>query len=164
MKEIDPAHDGLPSVGDILSFAGTKSKPNGHTSIVTAIAVTGGKGSQTTMEQNASSTGVGSVAVANGVVSSGVTRWLHNPNSVTGGGGSGGAPVCPVSMSDGHIQVFEVAISVVQQNWFCAGNGAVGGWTQSAGLGAQAVGDPAVMPGSGKSVIDIFVRGGDNQV
>ena len=76
-KETDPAHDGLPSVGDVLSFAGTKSNPNGHTSIVTAVT----SSSLTTIEENAALNGVGTVPVSNGVVGGGVTGWLHNPNA-----------------------------------------------------------------------------------
>jgi CHAP domain-containing protein len=69
----------LPSPGDIVSMAGTSSNPNGHTGVVTAVNVTSGSGTVTIMEQNASSTGWGTISVSGGVLGSLVTGWLHNP-------------------------------------------------------------------------------------
>jgi CHAP domain-containing protein len=69
----------LPSPGDIVSMAGTSSNPNGHTAVVTAVNVTGGSGTVTIMEQNASSTGWGTISVSGNVLGSLVTGWLHNP-------------------------------------------------------------------------------------
>ena len=42
--------------------------------------------------------------------------------------------------------------------------GTYGGWSTSAGLGAGAVGSPAVVLRSGQDVMDAFVRGGNNQI
>ena len=81
-KETNPAADGLPSVGDILSFAGTSSNPFGHTSIVIGVS----SSSLTTLNENDTSNGLDTVPVSNGVVGGGVTGWLHNP------GGGGGPP------------------------------------------------------------------------
>jgi len=76
-KETDPATDGLPSVGDVLSFAGTSSNPDGHTSIVTNVS----SSSLTTLNENDTSNGLDTVPVSGGVVSGGVTGWLHIPNN-----------------------------------------------------------------------------------
>jgi len=75
-KETDPATDGLPGVGDILSFAGTPSNPYGHTSIVTRVS----SSSLTTLNENDTSNGLDTVPVSNGVVGGGVTGWLHAPS------------------------------------------------------------------------------------
>jgi hypothetical protein len=75
-KEIDPAADGLPSIGDILSFAGTSSNPYGHTSIVIGVS----SSSISTLNENDTSKGLDTVPVSKGVVGGGVTGWLHNPS------------------------------------------------------------------------------------
>ena len=94
-KNTDPAADGLPSVGDILSFAGTSSNPSGHTSIVIGVS----SSRLTTLNENDSSDGLDSVPVSNGVVGGGVTGWLHKP----GGSGSslGGYPSIAFNPSTG---------------------------------------------------------------
>lgn len=69
----------LPAPGDIVSEAGTASNPNGHTGVVTAVNVTNGTGTVTIMEENATSTGWGSIPVSGNVLGSGVTGWLHHP-------------------------------------------------------------------------------------
>jgi hypothetical protein len=69
----------LPASGDIVSEAGTSGNPNGHTGVVTAVNVTNGTGTVTIMEENASSTGWGSIPVSGGVLGGGVTGWLHHP-------------------------------------------------------------------------------------
>lgn len=70
-----------------------------------------------------------------------------------------------VATSDGHDQVFGTGNNLVQQNWFSPTYGTMGGgWTTSPGLLANALGSPAVVSRTGQSVIDEFVRGGDNQV
>jgi len=53
----------LPVPGDILQYdaVSPNNLTHGHTSIVTAVSVSGGSGTVTTIEQNASSTGVGTV-------------------------------------------------------------------------------------------------------
>jgi hypothetical protein len=71
----------LPSPGDIVSEAGTTGNPDGHTAVVTAIAVTGGTGTVTVMEQNATSNGTGTITVSGGTLGSNVTAWLHNPTT-----------------------------------------------------------------------------------
>ncbi len=68
----------LPAPGDIVSEAGTTSNPNGHTGVVTAVNVTNGTGTVTIMEENATSTGWGSIPVSGNVLGSGVTGWLHH--------------------------------------------------------------------------------------
>jgi hypothetical protein len=86
-KVTNPATGGIPSPGDILSFAANTfgHGSTGHTSVVTSVSVDGsGNGTVTTMEQNASSNGVGSVPVVNHVLGGGVTGWLHNPNAGVG--------------------------------------------------------------------------------
>jgi hypothetical protein len=99
-KETDPAADGLPSVGDILSFAGTSSNPFGHTSIVIGVS----SSSLTTLNENDTSNGLDTVPVSNGVVGGGVTGWLHNPGATLANGSfvsyqgnvyrmAGGAPI-----------------------------------------------------------------------
>jgi hypothetical protein len=99
-KQTDPAADGLPSVGDILSFAGTSSNPFGHTSIVIGVSSSG----LTTLNENDTSNGLDTVPVSNGVVGGGVTGWLHNPGATLTNGSfisyqgnvyrmAGGAPI-----------------------------------------------------------------------
>jgi hypothetical protein len=99
-KETNPAADGLPSVGDILSFAGTPSSPFGHTSIVIGVS----SSSLTTLNENDTSNGLDTVPVSNGVVGGGVTGWLHNPGATLTNGSfisyqgnvyrmAGGAPI-----------------------------------------------------------------------
>jgi CHAP domain len=76
-KETDPAADGLPSVGDILSFAGTSSNPDGHTAIVIGVS----SSSLSTLNENDTANGLDKVPVSNGVVRGGVTGWLHAPGN-----------------------------------------------------------------------------------
>ncbi len=71
----------LPSPGDIISEAATGSNPYGHTAVVTGVNVTGGSGTVTIMQQNASSSGIGSITVIGGILKSNVSGWLHNPNA-----------------------------------------------------------------------------------
>jgi surface antigen len=66
----------LPSPGDIVSEGATNT--NGHTGVVTAVSVSNGTGTVTIMEQNAASTGWGSIAVSGDVLGNGVTGWLHH--------------------------------------------------------------------------------------
>lgn len=75
-----------PQVGDIMSYGPVSSA--GHTSVVTASSVDGnGNGTLTVIEENASQSGTSQVNVSNWVVGSGVTGWLHHPQS-----GPPGAP------------------------------------------------------------------------
>jgi hypothetical protein len=67
----------VPSPGDIVSMAGTASVPGGHTGVVTAVNVTGGTGTVTIMEQNASSDGWGTIRVSGNILGSSVTGWLQ---------------------------------------------------------------------------------------
>jgi hypothetical protein len=67
----------LPAPGDIVSEAGTNSNPDGHTAVVTAVNVVNGSGAVTIMEENASSTGWGTIPVSGNVLGSRVTGWLH---------------------------------------------------------------------------------------
>ena len=83
-KDTNPAIDGVPTPGDVLAFAANSfgHGSNGHTAVVTAVHVgANGNGTITTMEQNASSNGVGSVPVSGNVVGGGVTGWLHDPSN-----------------------------------------------------------------------------------
>jgi hypothetical protein len=90
--------------------------------------------------------------------------WV-DPNGGSGTTGGGGSSlVRSIRTSDGHIQLFQISGGVVRQSWYNSGDGKVGGWTQSPALGAQAVGNPAVVSRPGQSVVDVFVRGGDNRV
>jgi hypothetical protein len=66
----------LPRPGDIISEGAANT--NGHTAVVTNVSVTNGKGTVTIMEQNATSTGWGSIAVTGNVLGSSVTAWLHH--------------------------------------------------------------------------------------
>jgi hypothetical protein len=83
----DVANDGnnLPTPGDIISEGATNTF--GHTAVVTAVSVTNGTGTVTTMEENNDSNGWNSITVSGGKLGSGVTGWLHNPNSTSGSGG-----------------------------------------------------------------------------
>lgn len=69
----------LPSPGDIVSEAGTTGNPDGHAGVVTAVNVTDGTGTVTIMEQNASSSGWGTIPVSGDALGSLVTGWLHQP-------------------------------------------------------------------------------------
>jgi cell wall-associated NlpC family hydrolase len=82
------------------------------------------------------------------------------------GSGSGTSAVQPVTTSDGHVQLFEVSNGVLEQNWYSPGDGSVGGWASPGAMpsGAQAAGNPAVVPRPGQSVIDVFVRSSDGQI
>jgi hypothetical protein len=84
----------LPSPGDIVSFGGSTGNPYGHTAVVTGVNVTNGSGSLTIMQQNATANGWGTLTVSGGRITGtilGVTvsKWLHNPNGGSSGGGSG---------------------------------------------------------------------------
>ncbi len=77
-KVTNPSASGVPSPGDILSLSG--NNPNGHTAVVTAVNLdSSGNGTLTTMEENNSANGVGSIPVSNNVVGGGVLGWLHDP-------------------------------------------------------------------------------------
>ncbi len=80
--------------------------------------------------------------------------------------GTGTSAVQPVTTSDGHVQLFEVSNGVLEENWYSPGNGAVGGWASPGAMpdGAQAVGNPALVPRSGQTVIDVFTRSSDGQI
>jgi hypothetical protein len=111
--------NGVPSSGDIVSMAGTASNPNGHTGVVTAVNVTGGKGTVTIMEQNASSTGWGPINVSGNVLGSLVTGWLHHKVSAPG---PKLASVSSLRTPDGYIHVFSGnSTGSVWETWF--GNG-----------------------------------------
>ena len=113
----------LPSPGDIVSMAGTKSNPDGHTAVVTNVNVSGGTGTVTVMEQNASAKGWGTIKVSGDVLGSLVTGWLH-------------APVTNPSSAD--LRQFYVA------------NGAWTAFDVSAATGVKIAGNP--MQGSSGSV------------
>ena len=72
----------LPEPGDVLSFGPTTE--DGHTAVVTAVDVdSGGDGSVTILEENASPTGWDSVPVTDWVLNGydgGVSGWLHDPD------------------------------------------------------------------------------------
>jgi hypothetical protein len=82
------------------------------------------------------------------------------------GSGSGASVVQPVSTSDGHVQLFEVSNGLVEENWYDPGSGAVGGWVSPGPMqgGAQAAGNPVVVPRAGQTVVDVFVRSSDGVV
>ena len=94
--------------------------------------------------------------------------WYNWGNGQWGGWISMGGTVTSdpqaQATSDGHDQVFGTGNNLVQQSWFSPSNGSVGGWSTSAGLSANASGSPALVPRTGQSVIDEFVRGGNNQL
>lgn len=69
----------VPSPGDVVSMASTATNRNGHTAVVTAVNVRGGSGTVTIMEENASTTGWGTINVSGNVLGSLVTGGLHNP-------------------------------------------------------------------------------------
>ena len=72
----------IPSPGDVLSISYSSIDMVGHAAIVSTVAVnSSGNGIITTVEQNASPTGTREVNVVGGVLQSGVTGWLHDPQS-----------------------------------------------------------------------------------
>lgn len=69
-----------------------------------------------------------------------------------------------ISTSDGHIQTFKISNGALSVNWYGPSDGMRGAWSQPVGLPAQAQGAPAVIQRPGQNVVDVFVRGGNNQV
>ncbi len=136
-KKMDPATDGLPSLGDILSFVGTSSNPFGHTGIVIEVS----SSSLMTLNENDTANGLDTVPVSGGVVGGGVTGWLHAPTSnpptngwavAFAGGASHNLDTCTFGKS---------------------GNGACSAWAQS-GLTVSPGTSPSIaaLPGGGWAV------------
>lgn len=138
LKQVNNDGSSLPSPGDIISESGTATNPYGHTAVVTAVNVTNGSGSISTLEQNASSTGTNTIAVSSGILQSNVTGWLHNPN---GGGPTrtyqvfqwGGSNWTPMTGHLGPIAVGEngAVWGINASNQIFRWNGS--GWTQKSG-------------------------------
>ncbi len=73
-----------PQAGDILSYAGTKSNPSGHTSVVMSTKYTSpGNGTITVLEQNFSGSGTQKLTMTNGTIGGDVTGWLHHTLDIT---------------------------------------------------------------------------------
>src|SRR5580698_3209283 len=93
----------------------------------------------------------------------GVRYWS---GAAGGGGSAGSALVRAVATSDGDVQLFEVSNGAIEENWYSPATGAIGNWVSPGAMqnGAQAAGDPAVVPRAGQQVIDAFVRSTDGQI
>jgi CHAP domain len=156
----------LPGPGDIISEGATATNTYGHTAVVTNVSVSNGTGTVTIMQQNVSSSrnGWGTISVSNNVLGSGVTGWLHAPASAIPGGS--GPVVRAVATSDGHVQLFDVSNGTIYQNWYSPIDGSIGGGSSAPPManGAQAAGNPAVVPRPGQQVIDLFVRSTAGQI
>jgi hypothetical protein len=135
-KEIDPAADGLPSVGDILSFAGTSSNKYGHTAIVIGV----GSSSLTTLNENDTASGLDTVPVSNGVVGGGVTGWLHVPDNRTPPAIASFTASSPVASGSGStIQLTAAASNATEYSFTSSDSGVQGLSTVSSTSGSAQV-------------------------
>ncbi len=125
----------LPSPGDIISFAGVKANPNGHTAVVTAVNVTDGSGKVTIMEQNATSDGWGTLMVSGGKITTTVlggaaTGWLHSSSTSSGGGSPPSSTPQILSLKrttdpNGVRQVYAATNTAVTEGWWIPGGDGV---------------------------------------
>ena len=94
------ANSGL-AAGDIVSYNGPGTV--GHTAIITSVTIDGsGNGSYTTIEQNSSATGTRTNTITNWFLNSnsGISVYLHDSNSGSGGSCSGPSLNSP---NDGYV-------------------------------------------------------------
>jgi hypothetical protein len=94
--------------------------------------------------------------------------WYNWGNGQWGGwidmSGSVSSDQQAVATSDGHDQVFGTGSNLLQESWFSPSDGTFGGWVTPGSVGTPEIGSPALVPRSGQSVVDAFVRGGNNQI
>lgn len=97
--------------------------------------------------------------------------WYNYQTGGWGGWvGMGGSPLGFTSdpqvqaTSDGHVQVFGTGGGAAVQNWYDPNLGTYGGWSTSVGFSPGAGSSPAIVQRAGQNVVDIFVRGTNNQV
>lgn len=145
----------LPSPGDIISVGAapvnpaTGVSPNsyGHTAVVTAVSVDGsGNGTLTDMQQNATSNGVGTLAITGGkitgtVLGGSVTGWLHNPNAGTTPPAVHGAAIY-VASSGAVALVATGSAGDLETTWQTAAGSSWSGWVGLGGSNLQ--GTPAL--------------------
>jgi surface antigen len=92
----------------------------------------------------------------------GFNKVTHFEKYESGGGQGSGEEVVPVTTSDGHVQIFYDSNGTLGENWYSPGNGSSGGGTLNPGI--QVEGNPTLVPRSGQSVIDAFIRGTNGQI
>jgi CHAP domain-containing protein len=75
LKKVSNNGSSLPSPGDIISEGAAST--NGHTGVVTKVNVSGGTGTVTMMEENATAKGWATIKVSGNILGSRVTGWLE---------------------------------------------------------------------------------------
>jgi hypothetical protein len=164
------SHVGPGDVVSINVYDNGVFQADGHVLVVNAPA-TITSGSVPLVSQNGGSSS-GAIVTSTATLSGGTLtiprsgNWTYSVIGVVHAPGGGGSAVRAVVTSDGHVQLFEVSDGVVEENWYSPANGAVGDWVSPGALpgGAQAAGNPAIVPRSGQQVIDVFVRSSAGQI
>jgi hypothetical protein len=126
LTQVNNNGSSLPSAGDVFSESGTQQNPYGHTGVITAVNVTNGSGTVTTMDQNNyNDGGVLKINVVNGVLQNDVSGWLHNPAATSG---STTPKVTPVQYNT-EMDVFKRGSdNAIWGDTIQAGSNSWGGW------------------------------------
>jgi surface antigen len=94
----------------------------------------------------------------------GEAAWPDHFIHFSGNNSSANSTAKTILTSDGHVQIFKISNGTLRENWYGSADGSNGVWTQTTAPPVQIGGTPAVIQRAGQNVVDVFVRGANNQV